>query len=99
MKRWLSGVMAALMLFSLTGCGSLAADLTQTETGGKLAVLPVEEPEDAELPEEIPDSAESPPEEAEPSGESPAEAELPAEAEAAPDSQEAEPAPLDENGT
>lgn len=64
MKRWLSGLLAAALLLTLTGCGLLAANLmapvdveqTPSLSSGteEKADLPVADPEDA-APEEIPD--------------------------------------------
>ena len=88
MKRWLSGLLAALALFSLTACG--AADLNGVTYADsqeeKVIDLPVQEDtEGLENPED------AVPEEAEPSDA------LPAGAEAEPE--EAEPAPLPEDGS
>lgn len=95
MKRWLSGLLAALTLFSLAGCGALTADLNavQTEDSPPELSLPVQE--DGEAP--------GAPEEAEPAPDSreadPAPADSPsAEPDSAPDGEEAEPAPLPEDG-
>lgn len=95
MKRWLSGLLAALTLFSLAGCGALTADLNavQTEDSPPELSLPVQE--DAEAPDA--------PEEADPAPDSreadPAPADsLSAEPDSAPDGEEAEPAPLPEDG-
>ena len=51
MKRWLSGLLAALTLFSLTGCGALVADLAG-------AVLYEEVPQ-LEAPVDLPDETDS----------------------------------------
>ena len=95
MKRWLSGLLATLTLFSLTACGGVV-DLTEV-------------PEDTQIEDTKPDL---PPEEAEdPAGsEDPAGLEDPAGSEDAapeeaepedpgPEEQEAEPAPLPEDGS
>ena len=56
MKRWLSGLLAALTLFSLTACGGgagLAEFPEANQSKDTLIDLPVaENPEDAEGPEE-----------------------------------------------
>lgn len=56
MKRWFSGLLAALLLITLTGCGLLAADLTDVPLAGteEKVDLPVAEPEDVTAPEEVP---------------------------------------------
>lgn len=58
MKRWLSGLLAALMLFSLTACGGMA-DLTDAPPDGGSARL---EEEKVDLPVKAP-GEEAPPEE------------------------------------
>lgn len=99
MKRWLSGLLAALLLFSLAGCGGVM-DLMDLPEEAPVedadAVFPAaEDPEDGEASiSPAPDdpalsgggeTTPDPPEEAEPAPE--------------PDSQEAEPASLPEDGT
>ena len=85
MKRWLSGLLAALTLFSLTACGGGAglAEFTEAnQSKDTLIDLPVaESPEDAEGPEEAaPEEAVSEdPEETAPEG-SPSDAAQPEEA-------------------
>lgn len=66
MKYWLSGLLAALLLFTLTGCGLFAADLTDVPSAGveDKADLPVADPEDAASPEESPDAEADTPEDA-----------------------------------
>ncbi len=64
MKRWLSGLLAALLLFSLTGCG---VPQTDAELPGsqpeELITLPVEEVDPPQSPEAAPsEDAEAPPE-------------------------------------
>lgn len=56
MKRWFSGLLAALLLITLTGCGLFAADLTDVPLAGteEKVDLPVAEPEDVTAPEEVP---------------------------------------------
>ncbi len=85
MKRWLSGLLAALLLICLTGCGP--ADLLT----GPADAPPAGTEEQTDLPAAAPEDPGAPEEEA-----------LPEEAEpdAGPDSrEEAEPAPLPEDGT
>lgn len=65
MKRWLSGLLAALLLLTLTGCGLLMVNIADnsippTEVEVK-ADLPAEVPEDVSAPEETPDAEELPP--------------------------------------
>lgn len=57
MKHWLSGLLAALLLLALTGCGLFAVDLTDVPPAGteEKADLPAEDPEDAAAPEAAPD--------------------------------------------
>lgn len=64
MKRWLSGLLAALLLLTLTGCGLFAADLANVPPAGvgDKADLPVADPEDASAPEEAPDGEADEPE-------------------------------------
>lgn len=99
MKRWLSGLLAALTLFSLTACGGgagLAEFPEDNQSKDTLIDLPVaENPEDAEGPEE------AAPEEAVPEG--PEENALGAPEETAPegppsDAAQPEEAPLPEDG-
>ena len=107
MKRLLSGLLAALLLFSLTACG--AADLVDISAGIAEALLEEQEPS-LEEPEDLPDeedpaAPEDPaPEDPAPEVSAPEETEpdaAPEEAQpdAAPDSQEAEPVSLPENGS
>lgn len=65
MKRWLSGLLAALLLLTLTGCGLLMVNIADnsippTEVEVK-ADPPAEVPEDVSAPEETPDAEELPP--------------------------------------
>lgn len=93
MKRWLSGLLAALLLVSLTGCG--------------LFTVIVEDPgpawneEDAQEFETAPSSPEGSEDPDAPGENAPDETAPPEEAAPAPgaDSQEAEPVPLPEDGT
>ena len=67
MKRWLSGLLAALMLFSLTGCGlSSPADVPAPPESSQpedIVTLPVEDPEAPEDPgSAAPENPEAPPE-------------------------------------
>lgn len=56
MKRWLSGLLAALTLFSLTACGG-GVGLTQVpEEGARVGDVKIDLPA-VEDPEELPDSA------------------------------------------
>lgn len=62
MKRWFSGLLAALLLLTLTGCGLFAVDLTDVPSAGvedkadlPMADLPEADPEDGAAPEEAPD--------------------------------------------
>lgn len=85
MKRWFSGLLAALLLVSLTACGGMV-DLTDVPSEDESLRLEEEKADlpaaDAEGPESPEENA--PPEEAEP--------------DSGPDSQEAEPVPLPEDG-
>lgn len=66
MKRWLSGLLAALTLLSLAACGG-TADLTELPSQNESTWLeeeekvdlPTEEPEDAKTPEKSPGGEES----------------------------------------
>lgn len=68
MKRWLSGLLAVLMLFSLTGCGGVVdltdvpSDSQSTRLEEEKADLPIVDPEDTEEPEdaEDPENVEDP---------------------------------------
>lgn len=55
MKRWLSGLLAALLLLTLTGCGLFAVDLTDVPASPAgvedKADLPVADPEETADPE------------------------------------------------
>ena len=93
MKRWLSGLLAALTLFSLTACGGLAdlpeiPEKAQVEDAG---LLPAEEAEGMEDPTDTEDPGDAAQEEGDPA--------LPAQPDAGPEGQEAEPAPLPEDGS
>nr|WP_325183427.1 ribonuclease domain-containing protein [uncultured Oscillibacter sp.] len=93
MRRWLSGLLAALTLFSLTACGGLAdlpeiPEKAQVEDAG---LLPAEEAEGMEDPTDTEDPGDAAQEEGDPA--------LPAQPDAGPEGQEAEPAPLPEDGS
>ena len=93
MRRWLSGLLAALTLFSLTACGGLAdlpeiPEKAQVEDAG---LLPAEEAEGMEDPTDTEDPGDAAQEEGDPA--------LPAQPDAGPEGQEAEPAPLPEAGS
>lgn len=93
MRRWLSGLLAALTLFSLTACGGLAdlpeiPEKAQVEDAG---LLPAEETEGMEDPTDTEDPGDAAQEEGDPA--------LPAQPDAGPEGQEAEPAPLPEDGS
>ena len=90
MRRWLSGLLAALTLFSLTACGGLAdlpeiPEKAQVEDAG---LLPAEETEGMEDPTDTEDPGDAAQEEGDP-----------AQPDAGPEGQEAEPAPLPEDGS
>ena len=101
MKRWLSGLLAALTLFSLTACGSLAPeDMTFAGTQPEKVIdLPVaKDAEDPAGPEESSGQEDPlPPGEASPGTAEPSDA-LSTEADDETDGQVAEPAPLPEDG-
>ena len=70
MKRWLGGLLAALTLFSLAGCGAITADLDAVETEDDLPELTVTLPVLEEREDDAP-AAEGPGEEDPPSPEEP----------------------------
>ena len=106
MKRWLSGLLAALTLFTLTSCAAPSPSLSPAPPE-QLIELPGEEntstPEATETPEAPPTPAASPSEEALPSPEAPSGDTLPdglVSGESRSDIPErVEPAPLPEDGT
>lgn len=102
MKHWLSGLLAALLLLTLTGCGPVPADagLADVPFAGAedKADLPTEDPADAEDPADLEDTGG--PENAENPEALPEEETLPPDSGNAPaDNRETEADPLPENGS